>query len=130
MKFLPRFFIFISFSFSVLYPLSAFATPSIVNAQKEVDKLRYEAAAKYEAANVAAERIKQLQRETLGLQQQDAVLRKKLDTTQKLMAKIAIESYKGNGFGNSIELLFSTDPKRYLSDAAAMDVISKIFKTT
>ncbi|MEY4421519.1 MAG: hypothetical protein RL581_57 [Actinomycetota bacterium] len=125
MKFLPRFFIFISFSFSVLYPLSAFATPSIVNAQKEVDKLRYEAAAKYEAANVAAERIKQLQRETLGLQQQDAVLRKKLDTTQKLMAKIAIESYKGNGFGNSIELLFSTDPKRYLSDAAAMDVISR-----
>jgi cell wall-associated NlpC family hydrolase len=106
-------------------PISAFASPSISNAQKEVDKLRYEAAAKYEAANVVAEKIKQLQRETLGLQKQGEVLKQKLSSTKALMAKIAIENYKGNGFGQSMELLFSSDPKRYLSDAAIMEVLSK-----
>lgn len=103
----------------------AFAAPTVETAQREVDKLRTLAAAKYEAANEATIRIKQLQAETSVLRKKEEGLRKELDASAKFLAQIAIAQYKANGLGQGIELLFSADPTKFLSDAATLDVLSR-----
>ena len=44
---------------------------------------------------------------------------------QKSLSSIAIEQYKSGGFGDSFQLLFSTDPALYLSSAGALDAITR-----
>jgi cell wall-associated NlpC family hydrolase len=44
---------------------------------------------------------------------------------QKSLGTIAIEQYKSGGFGQSFELLFSSDPALYLSSAGALDAITR-----
>jgi len=68
-------------------PSSSWAAPSLANAQREVDRLRTLAAEKFEAANEATIRIKQM--------------------------------------GEGLDLLFSSDPSRYLSDVGVLDMVSR-----
>lgn len=103
----------------------AVAAPSLENAQRDVDRLRTLAATKFEAANEAKIRIKQLEAETAVLRKKEAGIRKELDASSQLLAQIAISNYKSNGFSQGLELVFSTDPQRYLADASILDVISK-----
>ena len=109
-----------------LNPLQASASPTVAAAQKEVDRLRTLAATKYEAANEATIRIKQLENQTAALQLEEAKVKKKLEAFSDTLAKIAITNYKGTGMGQSFELLFSADPKKYLSDISVMDIVSQI----
>jgi cell wall-associated NlpC family hydrolase len=83
------------------------------------------AAEKYEAANEATLKIKALQKETRTLQQREEIIQKELSVVSKVLAKIAISEYQGSGFGKSFELLFSSDPTQYLSDASVLDGVSK-----
>jgi cell wall-associated NlpC family hydrolase len=83
------------------------------------------AAEKYEAANEATLKIKALQKETGALQQREEIIQKELSVVSKVLAKIAISEYQGSGFGKSFELLFSSDPTQYLSDASVLDGVSK-----
>jgi cell wall-associated NlpC family hydrolase len=64
-----------------------------------------------------------------GLKQQDAQLQKNLKQKSKVLSKIAIDRYKSSGFGQSIELLFDSDPKKYLEDAATLEVLIKNYET-
>ena len=48
-----------------------------------------------------------------------------LSVMQKSLSSIAIEQYKSGGFGDSFQLLFSTDPALYLSSAGALDAITR-----
>lgn len=109
----------------LLNPIQANAAPTVAAAQKEVDRLRTLAATKYEAANDANIRIKQLEKETASLKAQESKLKQKLAASSETLARIAISNYQGSGFGQGFELLFSADPTRYLADAATMDIISK-----
>ena len=101
------------------------AAPSVISVQRDIDRLRTLAAEKYEAANEATIRISALQKETGALQTREAAIAKELDIASKVLAKIAISTYQGSGFGGTFELLFSSDPTKYLSDASVLDSLSK-----
>ena len=106
-------------------PIQAQAAPSVASVQRDIDRLRTLAAEKYEAANEATLKIKALQKETGTLQQREEIIQKELSAVSKVLAKIAISEYQGSGFGKSFELLFSSDPTQYLSDASVLDGVSK-----
>ena len=90
--------------------IPAQAAPSVASVQRDIDRLRTLAAEKYEEANEATIRIKSLQKETGALQQREAIIQEELSVVSKVLAKIAISKYQGSGFGNTFELLFSSDP--------------------
>lgn len=101
------------------------AAPSVASVQRDIDRLRTLAAEKYEEANEATIRIKSLQRETGALQKREAIIQEELSVVSKVLAKIAISRYQGSGLGNTFELLFSSDPTQYLSDASVLDGVSR-----
>ena len=105
--------------------IQAQAAPTVASVQREIDRLRTLAAEKYEAANEATLKIKALQREKGVLQQREEVIKKELSTVSKVLAKIAISEYQGSGFGKSFELLFSSDPTKYLMDVSVLDSVSR-----
>jgi cell wall-associated NlpC family hydrolase len=108
-----------------LTPGVAEAAPSVASAQREVDRLRTLAAEKFEEANEATIRIKSLERETGALESREAILRKELNAASTTLNRIAISQYISGGFGQGLDLLFSTDPSRYLSDAGTMDLLAR-----
>ena len=105
--------------------VQAQAAPSVASVQRDIDRLRTLAAEKYEAANEAKIRIKSLQQETDTLQKREAVIQEDLEIASKVLSKIAITAYQGGGFGRTFELLFSSDPAQYLSDASVLESFSK-----
>ena len=115
---------YILLSAFLLQPVSAVAAPTVVSVQQEIDRLRTVAATKYEAANETNIRIAQLEKETTALQKKENGIRKELDASSKTLARIAILNYQGSGFGNSFELLFSTNPGQYLLDASTLNVVA------
>ena len=107
--------------------VQAQAAPSVASVQRDIDRLRTLAAEKYEAAHEAKIRIKSLQRETDTLQKREAVIQADLEIASKVLSKIAISAYQGGGFGRTFELLFSSDPAQYLSDASVLESFSKSY---
>ncbi|MEJ6607326.1 MAG: NlpC/P60 family protein [Candidatus Planktophila sp.] len=105
--------------------VQAQAAPSVASIQRDIDRLRTLAAEKYEAANEATIRISALQKEAGTLQQREAIIQDELSLISKVLAKIAISEYQGSGFGGTFELLFSSDPTQYLSDASVLDGVSR-----
>ncbi len=114
---------------SLLSIVPASAAPTVANAQKEVNRLRTSAAAKYEAANEAKIKVERLQRETKTLKKNELSVRAKRDKAQIFLAKIAIAQHKGPGFGESFSLLFSRDPAQYLSDAGTLEIVGRQYST-
>jgi len=108
-----------------LSPGLAQARPTVETAQNEVDRLRTLAAEKFEDANEATIRIKALERETGALESREATLRKELDAASTTLSRIAIAQYTAGGFGEGLNLLFSSDPTQYLSDAGTMDLLAR-----
>ena len=113
----------LTLAFSIAQPL-AVAAPSVVNVQREIDQLRTVAATKYEAANEATIRIAALEKETRVLQSREAVIRKDLVAASAVIAKIARDNYMSSGLGQTLTLVFSTDPSQYLSDASVLGFVS------
>jgi len=107
--------------------VQAQAAPSVASVQRDIDRLRTLAAEKFESANEAKIRIKSLQKERDSLQKREALIQGDLEIASKVLSKIAISTYQGSGFGGTFELLFSSDPTQYLSDASILDGISKGF---
>ena len=112
-----------------LSPGAAQAAPSVASVQQEVNRLRTLAAEKFEDANEATIRIKALERETGALESREAVLRKELDAASATLSRIAISQYTAGGFGQGFDLLFSSDPTKYLSDAGVMDLLARNYST-
>jgi cell wall-associated NlpC family hydrolase len=110
-------------------PGMADAAPSVASAQREVDRLRTLAAEKFEDANEVTIRIKALERETGSLESREVILRKELDAASITLSRIAISQYTAGGFGQGLDLLFSSDPTRYLSDAGTMDLLARNYST-
>ena len=99
------------------------AAPSTAQVQRKVDDLRTLAAEKFEAANEATIKIAQLEKERKGLSSKEALIKAELDTASTFLSRIAIQSYQGSGFSQSLELILSGDPTQYLSDASILEVI-------
>ncbi len=118
-------FIFLFVITSVVLPTTALAAPTVKSAQQEVDRLRTLAAEKFEAANETNFRIRKLEEETGALNKRESILQRQLDASQEKLARIAIARYKSDGLGDSLELLFSTDPTGFLFSSGVLDVIAR-----
>lgn len=110
---------------SMVIPPAALAAPSVSSAQRDVDRLRTLAAEKYEAANETNIRINQLEKESTALIAKEAILKEQLNISSEALARIAIASFQGHGFGKSVDLMFSGDPTTYLSDASILEIVSR-----
>jgi cell wall-associated NlpC family hydrolase len=108
----------------LLQPATVWAAQNTAEVQRKVNELRTVAAEKFEAANEATLKIAQLEREKKGLSSKEALIKAELDSAGKFLSRIAVKSYQGSGFGNSLELLLSADPTQYLSDAAILEVVA------
>jgi cell wall-associated NlpC family hydrolase len=108
-----------------LTPHTSWAAPTVASAQREVDRLRTLAAEKFEAANEATIRIKQLEKQTAVLESRETALRKELDSAGLILSRIAVSQYTSSSMGQGLDLLFSADPSRYLSDAGVLDMVSR-----
>jgi cell wall-associated NlpC family hydrolase len=95
----------------------------VTSAQNEVNRLRTLAAEKYESANEATIKIAALERETNALRKQESLVKTELAVAGEVLGRIAIQNYQGTGFGTGLELLLSSDPSKYLSDASLIDVV-------
>ena len=80
-----------------LTPSTSWAVPTVETAQNEVDRLRTLAAEKFEAANEATIRIKQLEKQTSLLESRESVLRKELDAASTTLSRIAVSQYTRAG---------------------------------
>lgn len=118
-------FVIVFFLLLGLTPSSSWAAPTVASAQREVDRLRTLAAEKFETANEATIRIKQLEKQTAVLASRESVLRKELDSAGLTLSRIAISQYTSSGMGRGLDLLFSSDPARYLSDAGVLNMVSR-----
>lgn len=104
---------------------SSWAVPTVETAQNEVDRLRTLAAEKFEAANEATIRIKKLEKQTSLLEGRESALRKELDSAGLTLSRIAVSQYTSSGLGQGLDLLFSSDPTKYLSDAGVLEMVSR-----
>jgi cell wall-associated NlpC family hydrolase len=105
--------------------MQAQAAPSVTSVQRDINRLRTLAAEKFEAANEATIKISSLQKEAAALKKREASIQAELKIARDVLARIAISEYQGTGFGGTFELLFSSDPSRYLSDASVLNGVSK-----
>ena len=105
--------------------MPAQAAPSVTSVQRDINRLRTLAAEKFEDANEATIKISSLQKESATLKTREASIQAELKIARDVLARIAISEYQGTGFGGAFELLFSSDPARYLSDASVLNGVSK-----
>jgi cell wall-associated NlpC family hydrolase len=124
-RFSMTIFIFVFVLLLGLTPGESWAAPTVASAQREVDRLRTLAAEKFEAANEATIRIKELEKQTNVLENRESVLRKELDSAGLTLSRIAISQYTSPGLGQGLDLLFSSDPTKYLSDAGVLEMVSR-----
>ena len=101
------------------------AAPSLAEIQAKVRFLEEEATTAAEGAQEAKVKLLALTRTLNGIKAKAAVQGETLSALQKSLGTIAIEQYKAGGLGQSLELLFSSDPTLYLSSAGALDAISR-----
>lgn len=109
---------------------AALATPaqaaqSLAQVQAKVQLLEEEATTAAEGAQEAKVKLATLTRTLNGIKAKAAVQGQTLSALQKSLGTIAVEQYKAGGMGQSLELLFSSDPTLYLSSAGALDAISR-----
>jgi cell wall-associated NlpC family hydrolase len=93
--------------------------------QAKVRFLEEEATTAAEGAQEAKVKLIALTRTLNGIKAKAAVQGETLSALQKSLGTIAIEQYKAGGLGQSLELLFSSNPTLYLSSAGALDAISR-----
>ena len=109
---------------------SATAAPTTSSAQQEVNRLRTQAATKFEAANEAKIKVGMLQKETSVLKVKESMARNERDEASNTLARMAIDQYKSDGFSQGFGLLFSRDPSKYLSDASILEMVGKKYSSS
>mgnify|MGYP003339016801 FL=1 len=110
------------------------ATPSLgaprpsarlLEVQARVIELQNQAASAAEGAQEAKVRLAQLNQTLAGVQEKAAKQRSELEVIRKSLGSIALEQYKSSGLGQSLQLLFSSDPKAYLASAGDLDSLTR-----
>ena len=109
---------------------TAAAAPTTSSVQQEVNRLRTQAATKFEAANETKIKVEMLQKETSVLKVKEAMARNERDEASNTLARMAIDQYKSDGFSQGFGLLFSRDPSKYLSDASILDMVGKKYSSS
>ena len=122
-RILPRALLALAISAALATP--AQAAQSLAQVQAKVQLLEEEATTAAEGAQEAKVKLATLTRTLNGIKAKAAVQGQTLSALQKSLGTIAVEQYKAGGMGQSLELLFSSDPTLYLSSAGALDAISR-----
>ena len=110
---------------ATLLPNSAYAAPSIQDVQAKVRALQEDAAAAGEAAQHAQVQLNNLNRTLTSVQKQADAEAKTVSQFQKTLGAIAREQYKSGGLSQSMQLLFSSDPKLFLNAAGSLQSVTK-----
>jgi len=108
-------------------PSEAAPRPSarLLEVQARVIDLQNQAASAAEGAQEAKVRLVQLNQTLAGVQEKAAKQRNELEVIRKSLGSIALEQYKSSGLGQSLQLLFSADPKAYLASAGDLDSLTR-----
>jgi cell wall-associated NlpC family hydrolase len=122
-RILPCALVAVAMAVGLMAPVNA--APSLAEIQAKVRYLEEEATTAAEGAQEAKVKLIALTRTLNGIKAKAAVQGETLSALQKSLGTIAIEQYKAGGLGQSLELLFSSDPTLYLSSAGALDAISR-----
>lgn len=109
----------------VIAPVPASAAPSLAQVQAKVRQLEEEATTAAEGAQEAKVKLAVLTKTLNGIKAKAEIQGQTVSTLKRSLGSIAIEQYKSGGFGQSFELLFSTDPTLYLSSAGSLDAITR-----
>jgi cell wall-associated NlpC family hydrolase len=104
---------------------SATAAQTLAQVQAKVRQLEEEATTAAEGAQEAKVKLASLNRTLVTIQAKEAVQSKSVSDLSKTLSAIAIEQYKTGGLGQSLELLFSSDPALYLSAAGSLEAITR-----
>ena len=104
---------------------TASADQTLAQVQAKVRALEEEATSAAEGAQEAKVQLASLQRQLSGIQAAEAAQGKTVDSLSRSLGVIAIEQYKNGGLGQSLELLFSSDPSLYLSAAGSLESITR-----
>lgn len=108
-------------------PSQAAPRPSarLMEVQARVIELQNQAASAAEGAQEAKVRLAQLNQTLAGVQEKATRQRTELEVIRKSLGSIALEQYKSSGLGQSLQLLFSSDPKAYLAAAGDLDSLTR-----
>jgi cell wall-associated NlpC family hydrolase len=109
----------------VLAPVSASGAQTLAQVQAKIRQLEEDATAAAEGAQEAKVKLSALTKTLNGIKAKAQIQGETVSALQKSLGSIAIEQYKSGGFGQSFELLFSSDPALYLSSAGALDAITR-----
>ena len=109
----------------VLAPVSASAAPSLAEVQAKVRQLEEEATTAAEGAQEAKVKLAILTKTLNGIKAKADIQGAEVAALRRSLGAIAVEQYKSGGFGQSFQLLFSSDPTLYLSSAGSLDAITR-----
>jgi len=109
----------------LLAPVTANAAPNLAQVKVKVRQLEEDATAAAEGAQEAKVKLAGLTKTLNGIKAKAEVQGQTVSTLQRSLGIIAIEQYKSGGFGQSFELLFSSDPTLYLSAAGSLDALTR-----
>jgi cell wall-associated NlpC family hydrolase len=109
----------------VLAPVTASAAPTLAEVQAKVRQLEEEATTAAEGAQEAKVKLAILTKTLNGIKAKAEIQGQTVSALRRSLGVIAIEQYKSGGFGQSFELLFSSDPTLYLSSAGSLDAITR-----
>ena len=110
--------------FSLLAQPSQAAQP-LQDIQRQIIRLQEDAAVSGEGALSAKVQLDSLNRTLKGIRVQAASQGQSLSQLRKTLGAIAVEQYTSGGLGQNFELLFSSNPKLYLSTAGSLDAIAR-----
>jgi cell wall-associated NlpC family hydrolase len=97
----------------------------LAQVQAKVRQLEEDATAAAEGAQEAKVKLAGLTKTLNGIKAKAEVQGQTVSMLQRSLGTIAIEQYKSGGFGQSFELLFSSDPTLYLSSAGSLEAITR-----
>jgi cell wall-associated NlpC family hydrolase len=97
----------------------------LAKVQAKVRQLEEDATSAAEGAQEAKVKLAGLTKTLNGIKAKAQIQGQTVSTLQRSLGTIAIEQYKSGGFGQSFELLFSSDPTLYLSSAGSLEAITR-----
>jgi cell wall-associated NlpC family hydrolase len=110
---------------SILPIAPAGAAPSLNDVRTKVRILQEQAAAAGEAAQQAKVEYKSLNRKLESVQRQAAADAATVAKFKNSLGAIAREQYKNGSMSQSLELLFSSDPKLFLAAAGSLESVTR-----
>ncbi|MSY98895.1 MAG: peptidoglycan endopeptidase [Actinobacteria bacterium] len=112
-------------AFSLIPLSSTSAAPSLNDVRTRVRILQEQAAAAGEAAQQAKVEYKSLTRKLESVQRQAAADAATVAKFKNSLGAIAREQYKNGSMSQSLELLFSSDPKLFLAAAGSLESVTR-----